>query len=442
MQTRLAPMFAPAFVIGVAIACSKDDPAPKAKSTESKTTAASSPAATVTAATPVKQAGNVTDADVCASPCLLLKTTSYDSAGKEYCARCGKTNAAACDGSWPSKITCEDSDALRNCIYASYGRPFTTKKWQEQFGKLGWYKPDPSYADTRLAPVASANIKMLAKLGCGKAISGQIPIELHGNADGSKELSYDLDGDGAKETLSLTPAKLTIGAASIATKWGENGSVVLLDLLKTDKRIELALIPEVIEDDATYQIYSYENGAIVHLGDVFVGGSPTVPGDGTLRVVLGNCGTTENQTWQLKGSALVLASSKKTGKYDPKQCAACPYVLSVGTGDRFEFRGKIARNLVGPAARAWQSVTLAPPPRGGPLRVRISERESERSFFEDIFVTIDGVRHDSQGTHGPLRLEYGDDADLVFDGPFAPDAVIELWAKGYYEPYSSPPPAQ
>ncbi len=391
-------------------------------------------------AAPAAGTANAAEPDVCTSPCLLLGSVSYEKAGAEYCARCGKTNPSACDGSWPSKLACEENDKLRNCIYASYGRPFKKKKWQETFGKLAWYRPDPSYSDARLSPIAAANAKTLAGLMCARAsvTRGGVAVALKSAPDGSKEFSYDLDGDGTKDKVRLTPNRMSIGNASTATTWGENGTVVLVDLQTSDKRTEFALVPEQTEDDATYQIYAYEHGSIVRIGDVFVGGGPTIPGDGTMRVEKGSCGEDETETWQLRGNTISRVSVKKSGTYDPKKCAACPYVFSEGADGRFEFRGKVARNLVGRAASAWQSVSLPAPRQGSALRVRIVERESERSSLEEVFVKVDGVRRDSVTGARNARLDYGDDVEFVFDGPFAPGSSIELWAKGYYEPYTAP----
>jgi hypothetical protein len=441
------------FALGAA--CSKEDITNKTAAPVTSAAAAPSATAVSSAVNPavalsvapadpaaVPTALKADDLDVCASPCLLLASVSYEDAGKEYCSRCGKTNPKACDGSWPSKLACGETEMLRNCIYASYGRPFKKKKWQETFGKLAWYKPDATFKDSRLSRVATSNVKKLAGLSCSgtKQHSGEVRALFQSKADGSKEFSHDLDGDGTKETVQATPNKLTIGNASIATKWGENGTVIFLDINKTDKRTEIALVPEIVEDDATYQIYAFDHGAILHLGDVFVGNEPTIRGDGTIVVEKYDCGEKTTETWQLKGDKIVLANTKKSGKYGSEVCAACPYVLSEGADGHLTFRGKIARNLVGAAASDWQSVALPAPKPGMPLRVRIVERESERSSLEEIFVKVDGIRRDPLRGGRAIRLDYGDEVELVFEGPFREDSVIELWAKGYYEPYGDAHP--
>ncbi|MBN1492241.1 MAG: YARHG domain-containing protein, partial [Phycisphaerae bacterium] len=60
--------------------------------------------------------------------------------------------------------SCDAYDELRNCIFARFGYVFSKPKWQKQFGKLPWYKPDPSFKEDKLPAVAKANVKKLKQL--------------------------------------------------------------------------------------------------------------------------------------------------------------------------------------------------------------------------------------------------------------------------------------
>jgi hypothetical protein len=59
---------------------------------------------------------------------------------------------------------CDAYDELRNCIYARFGYIFAKPKWQQQFSKLPWYKPDPTFTEAKLPPVAKANVQKLKDL--------------------------------------------------------------------------------------------------------------------------------------------------------------------------------------------------------------------------------------------------------------------------------------
>ncbi len=41
-------------------------------------------------------------------------------------------------------------------------------KWQKQFGRAAWYKPDPSFTEAKLPPVAKANVQKLKDLKAKK----------------------------------------------------------------------------------------------------------------------------------------------------------------------------------------------------------------------------------------------------------------------------------
>ncbi len=123
---------------GVGFRCAKsaNDPAPV------RTLASAQPAAPTankpaspspTTPSPTPAPGRPTlDAQTCGDACALLTLYAYDE--------------------------------LRNCVFARFGYVFSNAKWQQRFGKLPWYKPDPSFTQDKLPPVAKANVQKLKDL--------------------------------------------------------------------------------------------------------------------------------------------------------------------------------------------------------------------------------------------------------------------------------------
>jgi len=125
-------------------------------------TEAKSPAA-VTPAIASKPGLN---AETCGDACSLLTLYSYDELAANACKICKKHDKTFCEMDFPfSDVpSCDAYDELRNCIFARFGYVFAKPKWQQQFGKLPWYKPDPAFTEAKLPPVAKANVQKLKDL--------------------------------------------------------------------------------------------------------------------------------------------------------------------------------------------------------------------------------------------------------------------------------------
>jgi len=82
------------------------------------------------------------------------------------CKICKKYNKTFCEMDFPFSDVpvCDAYDELRNCVYARFGYVFAKPKWQQQFGKLPWYKPDPAFTEAKLPPMAKANVQKLKDL--------------------------------------------------------------------------------------------------------------------------------------------------------------------------------------------------------------------------------------------------------------------------------------
>jgi len=106
------------------------------------------------------------NAETCGDACALLTLYSYDELAANACKICKKHDNTFCEMDFPFNDVpaCDAYDELRNCIFAHFGYVFAKPKWQQQFGKLSWYKPDPSFTEAKLPPVAKANVQKLKEL--------------------------------------------------------------------------------------------------------------------------------------------------------------------------------------------------------------------------------------------------------------------------------------
>jgi hypothetical protein len=106
------------------------------------------------------------NAETCADPCGLLTLYAYDELAANACKLCKKYDDTFCEMDFPFSDVpaCDAYDELRNCIYARFGYVFAKPKWQHQFSKMPWYKPDPAFTDAKLPSVAKANVQKLKDL--------------------------------------------------------------------------------------------------------------------------------------------------------------------------------------------------------------------------------------------------------------------------------------
>jgi len=106
------------------------------------------------------------NSETCGDACALLTLYSYDELATNACKICKKHDNTFCEMDFPFNDVpaCDAYDELRNCIFARFGYVFAKPKWQQQFGKLPWYKPDPSFTEAKLPPVAKANVQKLKDL--------------------------------------------------------------------------------------------------------------------------------------------------------------------------------------------------------------------------------------------------------------------------------------
>ena len=105
--------------------------------------------------------------EACQESCLLLTIQSYEVLSNgAYCTRCKDHDEMACELDWPSSDVppCWALDEMRNCIYAGYGRAFSTPRYKKVFGEKAWYRVDAHYSDANIPKVAHANAAYLQKM--------------------------------------------------------------------------------------------------------------------------------------------------------------------------------------------------------------------------------------------------------------------------------------
>jgi len=122
-------------------------------------------------------------------------------------------------------------------------------------------------------------------------------------------------------------------------------------------------------------------------------------------------------------------------------CISCPHIYA-WNGERFEHRGEVLRDLVGPGAEKTQRTALGEVlVERGQVRLRLAEEEDEVSHVDALLLEIGGVTvapadptlAAADGDH--RMLARGEAVELVYavalpDG-LAPAAVV---ATGYYVP--------
>ncbi len=131
-----------------------------------KSAADTSPVRTVSAEAPRKRAGKPPSAEMCADACALLTAYAYDELVAHACQICEAVDDTFCQVDFPFNDvpSCEAYDELRNCIFARFGYVFSKPEWQQRFGKLPWYRPDPKFSEAKLPPVVKANVQKLKDL--------------------------------------------------------------------------------------------------------------------------------------------------------------------------------------------------------------------------------------------------------------------------------------
>jgi len=294
-----------------------------------------------------------------------------------------------------------------------------------------------------LASALGSTLVSLCLAACG---SSKHASTTGGAGDHHAAVAGDVDGDGHADEVTLSDRTVTVAGVAFAVP--ADFTAVAAHLVDLGTETVVVLDSEVEEDDLTWRVLEWKDGALHDVGNVFVGGTPgpdALPGDGTIHIVGGNCGQTTTTISRIVDGKIE-STSETTGTRDDSQCAACPYVL-VDRGDGLAFVGEALRNLSSPARETEDALDLpALDGRARELIVVLSEVKPETTYLDAIAVDFGGVRVAPRACAAGGAACADDDAHdaftrgerrrFVFDVPAGFTGTPRLFARGYYEPFA------
>lgn len=215
-------------------------------------------------------------------------------------------------------------------------------------------------------------------------------------------------------------------------------AAVAAHLVDLGPEVVVAVEREVVEDDLTWRILARRDGALVSLGDIFLGRAPRpdeIPRDGTIRARAYNCGQVTDFVYRIARDRIE-TTEHTSGTYDGSTCAACPYVL-VDTGAGLRFVGESLRNVVG-AAHATEDALALPAIAPGlrELVVVLSEVKPETTHLDGLALELAG-RRIAPRAFAPTVFARGEQRRFVFDLPPGATGTPTLYARGYYDPFGA-----
>ena len=109
-------------------------------------------------------------AEICENDELALIKWSFAELQNGFASLCcqpgGLQDDGRCELDWPSSDvpSCELYDEMRNGIFARYGYPFSSAKWQKRFADVSWYKKRDDFSNDWLTQQATQNVATLKKM--------------------------------------------------------------------------------------------------------------------------------------------------------------------------------------------------------------------------------------------------------------------------------------
>ena len=255
----------------------------------------------------------------------------------------------------------------------------------------------------------------------------------------------DVDGDGQADTATLADGVVTLGAVTFPVPTDLGWQVAGVRVVDLGTEAVVVIENEIMEDDLTWRILQFRDGALHDVGEAFLGNGlapEALPGDGTIRVGAGNCGQHTDIVYSIIDGRIA-RDEKTTGTYDETQCAACPYV-AVDTAAGAVFVGESLRNLAGAHRATEDALTLpAIAPGQRELVVHLFETKPETTYLDGLAVDFGGVRVAPRGCGAVCTADgtadvftLGERRRFVFDVPTGFTGAPVLYAHGYYQPFA------
>ncbi len=286
----------------------------------------------------------------------------------------------------------------------------------------------------------AAPLSLLVLAACGGKSAA--PPANRGGAAG--HVPGDVDGDGRADQVTFADNTVTLNGLSLTVPpWDHNPAGARV--VELGGQAVIAVESQINEDDLSWGIIQHDGSGLRWIGDVFLGGEPTpdeLPGDGTIRATIGNCGQSTALTYTIRPGVIDKAE-RTTGVYDLALCAACPYVL-VDTGAGLRFVGESLRNLAGPDRAAEDALALPVIAAGQrELVVVLEEAKPETTYLDALSVDFGGVRVAPRACGAacvvdgaPEVFTLGQRRRFVFDVPAGFAGAPVLYARGYYVPFA------
>ena len=136
------------------------------------------------------------------------------------------------------------------------------------------------------------------------------------------ELLEDLDGDGTRERIVIMPDEVRIGDHAVKLAIADESTVQVLDIDRKTPARELAISPQVIENNLSIVLFTYDGKTIVVSEPAYFGNEPELKRDGRMIATYNECGVIHTVVYKLTKAKLVKVSSKQRGKRDPDACSA------------------------------------------------------------------------------------------------------------------------
>ena len=286
----------------------------------------------------------------------------------------------------------------------------------------------------------AAPLSLLVIAACGGTPAA--PVANRGGAAG--HVAGDVDGDGRPDEVTFADDTVTLNGQSLTIPaWDHTAASARV--VELGGQAVIAVASQINEDDLTWGIIQHDGVGLRWIGDVFLGGEPSpdeLPGDGTIRATIGNCGQSTTLSYTIRPGVIDKAE-RTTGTYALDQCAACPYVL-VETGAGLRFVGESLRNLAGPARAAEDALALPVLTAGQrELVVVLAEVKPETTYLDALTVDFGGARVAPRACGAACTVDgqpevftLGERRRFVFDVPAGFAGAPVLYARGYYQPFA------